>query len=219
MVAALQSFVSDPDQVNSARLFELQRLLAPILVAEWKVANVVDENALVTCDKGFTPLQLPSGVFGLSIPIDRKNLLAIFPHWRRAIARKSPDGWIPNIVRINLDDPNDVISQNRSCCRWAERFVFGGEIEELAHCQPVGGTVQDGTDPVGLGFPGPGLTSIHEYTWHRLVSYFYDENDAKIEQGFPIDWAAIDEPAFLESNNDDSLRARTINPEILYINQ
>lgn len=43
------------EQTNMARIFELQRLLGPVAVADWIMSNVHGEGDLITNDLGFAP--------------------------------------------------------------------------------------------------------------------------------------------------------------------
>jgi hypothetical protein len=102
----------------------------------------------------------------------------------------SGDRWQAAIQYGDLDEGNHL-SMNRTLAEVAQRFVFSATEKAVSdvltrsdHPVPV-------PDPIQLGFVGPPLDRIHEFTWHRLVSVLEKHPLSPESWDFEVDWAAV----------------------------
>ncbi len=65
------------DNTNYARIFELQRLYAPVMRAEWRVLHFPPNFRGVTSDRGLSPMRTPHGALGYAIPLSTSAVLAV----------------------------------------------------------------------------------------------------------------------------------------------
>src|SRR5205807_1990573 len=84
-----------PDNTNHARLFELQRLLGPVLAARWIVMATTGGSALITNDVGFAFFRDPSGEHGLAVPLGHRHVLGLIPVRGRAVVEAQNGVWRP----------------------------------------------------------------------------------------------------------------------------
>lgn len=68
------------DNLNHARLMELQRLLGSVTTARWKIYSTKSTEKLITNDLGYSPYINPiTSDLGMGIPLDSKTILTISP--------------------------------------------------------------------------------------------------------------------------------------------
>ena len=112
-----------PDNINFGRILEIQRLLTPILAANWIVFNIQGNEELITNDIGYAPFRnLPTGEIGFSIPLDTKHILGIMPRKERIIAYAENNEWFPVIQYEDL--LTDIKDINKSISSIAQNFTF-----------------------------------------------------------------------------------------------
>lgn len=97
------------DNINGARLLELQRLLGPVAVAKWVIIHVRGQEPLITNDLGYAPFVNPvTREFGIAIPLDLMHALAVIPRNQGKVAVVKSGKWMPNIEYVeNLPDNHE----------------------------------------------------------------------------------------------------------------
>jgi hypothetical protein len=164
------SGVSGPDNTNTARLIELQHLLAPVTCARWVVLHQAGQESFIINDLGLMPTRdLGLRQDGFAIPIGRRSVLGIFPQRTRTVALYD-DGWQSIIEHQYLDTP-EVAVFNRALAECATEWIAGAErdviqrsLEHLADEPPDSAVLLE-------RWPFDHRTLVaHDRDWHRLVS-------------------------------------------------
>lgn len=113
------------DNVNGARLLELQRLLGPVAVADWTVVRVTGGEPLITNDLGYALFKYRgTSDFGIAIPLNRYFVLNIVPKMEREVVRADSGTWVP-IMGYTVNPPTDQENLNQATSSLAQRFIFG----------------------------------------------------------------------------------------------
>ena len=175
-----------------ARVMELQRLLAPIAAAKWIVLSVQGSEDLITNDLGFAGFtDSETGETGLAIPLGRRNALGLIPRRRRGVLRLDGGHWVPFIEYRTLERGKQS-EINRVGAEWAQRFIFGRDEQTVARYLSTGDGPTDVPGPIEFGFVSGPLAMVHEFAWHRLISYIQkDPNDLACLTSPVIDWQAV----------------------------
>jgi hypothetical protein len=179
------------DNTNQARLFELQRLLGPVLAAKWVVMTVQGEGSVITNDIGFAPFRSPQGEVGLAIPVGHRHLVGVIPCRSRAVVAAKGGKWWPIIqyVRLRKDNHDGF---NSGSARQARRFIFGvDEATVTRYLSQVDDSPPTVIEPYEVGFIYGPLAVVHEFTWHRLVSVLAKSPDHENAWRFDFDWQAV----------------------------
>jgi hypothetical protein len=146
---------------------EIQRLLAPIMVAEWKVLSFDEGEPLLLNDWGFMPVGPLGGIY---VALGRNHVLQVTPRISRLIATFKNGNWLPIFSSAHLDAShretfNQAIGHN------ARRFIFGESCERVRkHLYAQEETPVPPLEPAHLGFISGRHAVIHEFMWHRFVS-------------------------------------------------
>lgn len=89
--------------IDRARLFELQRLLSAVLVANWLILRVSKDPPLILNDKGWTPGFDPiTKRHGMAIPLDTKHVLLVTPCRAGSVVYADGEVWRPTIMWMLL---------------------------------------------------------------------------------------------------------------------
>jgi tetratricopeptide (TPR) repeat protein len=178
------------DNTNGARLFEFQRLLAPVIAAKWIVISITGEGYLITNDLGYAPFaNILTGDRGIAIPLGLRHILAISPVTKRTIVNFNKGKWIPAIDYVDIP-PDNHLSLNTTI---ASSFIFGPDAASInlhlseKHEQSIS------FEPPLLGFIPFHLARAYEFTWHRLVSVLRKYPDDKSFPDFSIDWKIVED--------------------------
>ncbi len=127
----LRDRMLDPSNVNVARMLECQRLLAPMLVAEWDVLHSADEPFL-TNDMGRVPTLHagPPRRLGCVVPLRADLAVALYPgNGPRLIWDPGRATWtIASLTHVLLTR-QEVRSLNASVAGYARDEVYGGDRE------------------------------------------------------------------------------------------
>jgi tetratricopeptide (TPR) repeat protein len=176
--------------LNYARAFELQRLLGPISVAKWIVAEIEGDELLITNDLGycrfFNPFFEESG---MAIPLGQKHVLMIIPRDEGDILNYVDERWAPIIyyTKLPLDNHLDLI---QTLVSTAQRFIFCPSESIVKKYVSSGNYDPTLIEPSEIGFITGRNAVAHEFTWHRLASSV--ENEIfELGDDFPIDWEKI----------------------------
>lgn len=156
---------------NGARLFELQRILAPILAADWIVLEIKGAGSVILNDVGFTPfVDGPTSKCGYAIPLDIKHILILVPNRKRAVAKLINNTWYPMIKYANLLTGHHF-SFNRQLAVFALNFIIGpseNSIKPYINASRPSEPIK--FEEFHTDFISGSLMAVHEFTWHRLAS-------------------------------------------------
>jgi hypothetical protein len=155
-----------PDNSKQARIMEIQRLLAPVLVAQWTVITLREGEPLMTNDWAFVAVAPGAGI---SIPLGRDHVLQVGPRTSGIIAKLESDTWKP-VVRAVTTKTSDRLSFNRAMAENARRFLFGSNCALVKKYLPAAAPERPGLEPGHLGFVHGVHAVVHEFVWHRFVS-------------------------------------------------
>ena len=172
IVTAISKVLDNPNQINMARVFEMQRLLGPILAGEWFIAKTSGKPPLITSDVGFIPFSYqPLNKSGVAIPLDQQHILVVVARAKGMVIFKRDEVWYPLVCPVDLIDA-DINGINVSVAKCARRFLYGGETAEIEKYRSDFDTGKLAVmEPALMGF-STGLNGRnHEFTWHRLISY------------------------------------------------
>jgi hypothetical protein len=169
------SRINVADNTNQGRLLELQRLLAPVLAADWEVYEAAGPGDLIVGDVCFAPYyDSRSACYGIAIPLSLRYLLCLKPRTTRAILRFDGKSWRP-IIRRNKLDLGVHLNFAKIFATYAVRFIFGSDKETVSSlltedCSPA-------PEPGQIGFIDSVNAIVHEFTWHSLVSMLEGTTD------------------------------------------
>ncbi|HLZ21991.1 MAG TPA: DUF4238 domain-containing protein [Ktedonobacterales bacterium] len=179
------------DNTNHARLFELQRLVGPVLAARWLLMTAIGSDSLITNDGGYAPFMTPQGELGMAVPLGHRYVLGLVPRRAGAIVSARQGEWRPVIERGQLT-PGNHLTLNTALAQRARRFVFGAdEATVVASLRRVDRSCPPALEPQMLGFLSGPLAAVHEFTWHRLVSGLAKSPGHPDAGRFDVDWTAI----------------------------
>ena len=176
---------------NYARIFELQRLLGPVCVADWIVSSVQGDGDLITNDLGFAPFRYgPTGEIGLSIPISHTHILQIIPKRSRRIVVAKNGEWFPRIRYLDLS-PGNHLGLNESLGNIAQRFIFGPDRDLVKTYLYQSDKAPPIPEPYQLGFISGPLAVVHEFTWHRLIGAISKDSNDEDSNKFDLDFEVL----------------------------
>jgi hypothetical protein len=185
----LASYTAEcPDNTNLARLMELQRLLAPILVACWRVIRMQGRGELIVSDTGYVPFQNPELMeTGIAIPLNRRAALLVTARLRRTVAIRTGGCWRPNILYDVLNSGMHL-SLNKAIACSAHRFIFGPDAEIVSRYY-IPQTRGYRPDPGRLGFISGRAAAPYEFVWHRFLTIIETlSTTADLPLSFPFSW-------------------------------
>jgi hypothetical protein len=183
-----------PDNTHGARLIELQRLLGSVAAADWIVSTIGDDGKLITNDVGHVPTQdKTTGQLGILIPLSSQSMLTVLPNRQNIIAIKRLGTWYPNIRYMTVGRDWALGINNLVAFR-AQRFVYGENKTLIAQAMaslPRQHTPGRPIEPADLGFLTGIDAVVHEFTWHRLISFLMNPSHTEANEQFDIDWNLI----------------------------
>jgi hypothetical protein len=182
---------SSPGNTNRARLFELQRLLAPVLAAEWIVLHATGPDPIIQSDVGyvgFTNVNL--GHLGIAFPLRLDRVLVLVPRRAAPIVIESEGRWVPLVSHSHLA-PGNHLGLNRTLASSAHRFVFGPDEKAIIPHLSRQATPSRVPESEELGFITGTLSVVHEFAWHRLVGVLEKSPFDPDTWDFSLDWHAI----------------------------
>ena len=170
---------------DGARMIEIQRLLASILVADWHVLESAPGESIILSDIGYSPFVSPfASSVGIAIPIGRNHILGILPREDRLIGCEDGSFWKPDIKYFNLD-PRNFEGLNSSLAQSAHRLIFGPTKESLEPYMDVTRQPLAIPDPQQMGF---NVHRSNEFMWHMIVCFLTnglaDSNSGAIDLNF-----------------------------------
>jgi hypothetical protein len=157
------------ENINYDRIFEFQRLLAPVLSADWIVLKINGNTPLITNDIGYAPFSNPGvGDHGWAIPLGLSHILALVPKQQRIIATFINNKWIPNIHYLNLPKDNHN-SFNSILSQYSRRFIFGSDSSII--CRYLNGNNNQKIPEFAQAGFITGIKAMqYELTWFKFLN-------------------------------------------------
>ncbi|MDQ0242005.1 DUF4238 domain-containing protein [Arthrobacter bambusae] len=167
---ALHQFLNK-EQINRARLLDLQRLLAPVTAARWVVLHhrdsarpfIGNELGLAGC------VDIHTHERGWVLPLRQDIALMIYPKVRRRVIAAHGREWI-TLVEHHTYIPEQAEKMNQTIAQAAQEFIYGPTREALLrrkenfNIPPTPIHVTMGGWPFGVR-----IRRAHEFDWHRLA--------------------------------------------------
>jgi tetratricopeptide (TPR) repeat protein len=179
--------VHTADNANRARLFELQRLLGPVVAAKWVVIAFPERGSLLTNDLGYAPFRNRArGEDGMAIPLGSSHALTVYPRREGRVAVVRSGRWSPDIEYVEAP-PGDREGLNRAVSGAARRLIFGPDEEFVGEWLHAASAAPDSLEPAQLGFITGTDAVAHEFTWHRLAPALERDPSDGGSWDFPLD--------------------------------
>lgn len=159
------------DNTNSARLLEMNRLLALVICPRWIVIHCDSTLNCITNDLGLTGSRhVVTGETGWVIPINRSTVIQIVPANERPVAYWMGDVWGP-IFEHQLIATPEVDSLNRSLAHLATKWIVGSDEPTVARYGAAKGMGSDQGIVVKDMWPQSNRVRLaHDDEWYRLVT-------------------------------------------------
>jgi len=201
---------------NGARVIEFDRLLAPVLTANWVVSHVPRGYSTVQNEIGLAgTLDRAEGEFGWLVPLSARTALSIFPRERREVVRWTGHRWVANIG--HWDVPNSAMPGfNESIASAAQQFIIGRDLPTVTSLEyAVTRPVEQAHLLEQWPFTSRELLS-NAQQWHRIVSRTHRERPPEIlhadtDISLKLDWKAIGEdwhPGVIHLGDEPLFRVR-----------
>lgn len=183
--------VSVENSTNMARLFEMERLLAPLVCSRWVVMHLADLKGAVTSELGYAGTFNPEKQeVGLAVPLDPMTVLAIYPQPSGPVAHWTGE-WEPVIEHAYLSPPADVGQLRETMAAYADEFLVGRSADALEGLGPaLASHVHHEGEMEGIFF----TSRAHRFEWHRLlgaVRFAPEELRADHRLLAVVDWGAV----------------------------
>lgn len=158
-----------PDNINLARLFELQRLFASVIGSRWRLLETSGRLAQITNDLGYSPYVDPvHREAGIAIPLGKRHILIVAPKPKRIVFAAMDGLWHPQIEREVITD-TDHDSFRDAIAATSQRFVIGPDEATVARYARVRAGPSQVPEPGMLGFFGGALARRHELILFNLL--------------------------------------------------
>jgi hypothetical protein len=162
------------DNTNMARLMEMQRLLFPIMCAEWTLAFCGGSGTLVTNDIGYSLLIDPaSGEPAYVVPLCPSMTLKLNKGRSCLQMCWTGERWAMQGIAHATLFPEGVTNVNTSMAAMAIREIYGPTEAVVESCT----SSWRSANRVPVPTPGPLYLTMdartmqnQELTWHRMVS-------------------------------------------------
>jgi hypothetical protein len=128
--ADLADHITSRDNLNSARLFEMQRLLSPVMRARWYLLEAPPKTRFITSNLGLATFGR-RGLRGYVVPLSLRVSLWLVPNLARRIAIGCDDGvWRISVERYAIDS-EAVFNINRAMAKHAPAEIYGADKSDL----------------------------------------------------------------------------------------
>ncbi len=164
------------DNTNIARVLEMQRLLSPVMRADWALVLNRSNVPLITSDLGYTPMtDLSKGRNGYAVPLRiDAALVLVSPGSEPAAARQAVQPQATRIVRSPLGT-EEVRSLNSNVAIVCRGEVYGATRDVVEAVDLSGPPVQIPGPAAGLIIP-PGFDLWrHDQEWMHVIGSISDE--------------------------------------------
>jgi len=164
------------DNTNTARVAEMQRLLSPVMRADWALVLNRSNVPLITSDLGYTPMtDLSRDRWGYAIPVRIDAALVIVaPGPESPASRQAVQPQATRIVRsaLGTDEVRSLNSHVAIVCR---SEVYGATREVVEAVDLTGPPIEIPDPAAGLIIlPGFDLRQ-HEQDWIHVIGAISDE--------------------------------------------
>lgn len=179
----------DNEFSDHIRLLEFQRLLAPIIAGDWKVLEATGAGQVLLSDLGFIPFTDGlSNRNGVAISISPRHVLIIVPNRQRIVGVYNGEKWLPVLSYCTMV-PGNLHTYNKSIASFARKIIIGPTKESLVgYVKRPKDYSPPNIDECKVDFISGALSIPHEFTWHRIASYFIETheeiNDGMLELDF-----------------------------------
>lgn len=191
-------------RINQARLLEMQRILAPVATAQWRVIHASRGAQYINNDLNVAPCIRPEldGIpraEGWTIPMSRTMVLQIFPAVTREVLRCRADGTWMSMMEHHDAIPRLVDQSNRAIAIGAREMIIGPNKELVERYRDIlGAATSAGVHPRGYDVMD-GWVQIpaavrreHEFDWHRLCTVAAQPVGRKtVLMIGPVDWSVL----------------------------
>lgn len=165
----LSTWFESGDNVNRARLLELQRLMPAMMVAKWTVIHLEFGAPVITNDLGYFYFTSSDTKIGYAIPLQSDALLLLSPSSGRDILELKGSSWKP-IIEHSTRTVDRSPTVNEVVAAYSQEFIAGPSRQLIErYASNLVEPRYEIPDPVEIGFPGGRLLRAHEFEWHRLV--------------------------------------------------
>ena len=180
------------ENINYARIIELQRLLGSIAAAKWIVLSIHGfADPLITNDLGYTPfIHKLSPDKGIAIPLDKFHILLIIPQTHKVILRADGEHWIPLIEyeQISAENAKEFNAAIANCAR---EFVISSNDKLVQKLLYYSHSVSATAESHNPGFLTGSWAMAHEFTWHRLIGVIEKKPSETVKTNFPIEYDIV----------------------------
>ena len=186
------------DNHTAARAQEFQRMLAPVMTAQWTVVHFPENVELVTNDVGFSLTDVPeralvptatpnAPVLSYVIPIDRRAALVLSPAGSRRILRLHQGVWVAHVNHQHFP-AHEAAGLVRAIGAFAQHAVFGPGAAALGQAVSMIGSVRS---PGAVLLEAADFDSeCHIYDWFRVAALL--RQSPRLGGGaITIDWTAV----------------------------
>lgn len=181
---------SSKDNTNMARMFEIQRILAPILCSRWRVFRTSGSDIpLITNETGYIPFEnQETEERGFAVPVSNNVLVVIIPKRKKYIAYLDNNIWRP-IIHYGPLGMDNHLAFNKTINLYSLKYLIGcddsvirlfltPEIHPLPEIQQ-------------MGFIEPFQRMVHEFLWHRFVAGLARAEKGEDITNFPLDYKSL----------------------------
>lgn len=180
---------------NTARLLALQRVLGPIMAADWRVLHCPSREAAIVNDTGYVDQhQSGLGLHGLIFPLCSTAILSLTAmptDYNRRILFDAGDGDWRAFISHDQIGTGALRILNERMAHTARRFVAGERERTISG---LAGMMREATCPnhVSLAvLPSHRLQTVHEAQWFRLVTAIRRSAKDPRLRGFDVDWRVV----------------------------
>lgn len=190
---------------DPVRLFEFQRMLAPILAGKWIVLEANGPGYIIVNDICFMPfIDGRTNLKGISVPISPKHVLIIVPKRNRVIATYVDRKWVPEITRTKMEKRNHF-KFNRAMADFARESIIGPTKDSvMLYSSRKDDYSPSRIEETRLDFIDGQLGMIHEYTWHCIAGFFNEDYHKIFDHYLEPDFSKLElgkTPVFILGSN------------------
>lgn len=159
------------DAVNNTRLFELQRLLAPVTAARWVVLHhdsrshpfIGNELGLAGCVDPYTRER------GWVFPLSSNLVLMIYPKTVRKVLAVRHGKWVA-CIEHHAYIPEQTEKMNLTIAQASQEFIYGPSKDSVWPFRQVLNRPPTPLQITMQGWPFASKALVaHEFDWHRLA--------------------------------------------------
>jgi hypothetical protein len=160
-------------EANASRIMflELQRILAPIMSAEWRVLRPGGDLRFIMNDRSWFALRVDGrNAPGFVVPLSPTAAVQITPRFDRVIAVSDGIRWIAAGIDDRILPDHEMEECLRCTAEWATDEIYGLDGPALLALR---GSLERNpwTSDMGmLGFPSGPVLMATDFDWHRIAT-------------------------------------------------